>query len=407
MQSTQVKAALMGERPDEIAHDVEAIARIDAVPTLLQALCDMTGMGFAAVARVSEYTWTACAVQDSINFGLKPGGQLELHSTLCVEVRESRTPIVIDHASADPRYCSHHTPKHYSIESYISVPIVLSDGRYFGNLCAIDPQPHKVSETHVVSVFNRFALLIAMQLESELARAREHLALLDERAASELREQFIAVLGHDLRNPLAAIASMGAIVTRKADDSALSDIGVRIQKNAQRMSALINDVLDLARGRLGGGIGISLKPVGKLNTALEAVVKELQDSQPDRAIVSHFNVSRPILCDPGRMQQVASNLIANALTHGADDSEVRVSAEVDADADEFVFDVWNDGEPISAAGREHMFKPFWRHSVSQSRQGLGLGLYICAEVVKAHGGTISVTSERAEGTRFTVRIPLG
>ena len=395
----------MGDSSVEIAHDVEAIARIEAVPTLLQTLCDITGMGFAAVARVTENTWTACAVQDDIGFGLKPGGQLDLHTTLCKEVRETRVPIVIDHASTDPQYRNHHTPRHYNIESYVSVPIVMPDGRYFGNLCAIDPLPHKISEGQIVSVFNRFAHLIAMQLESELTRERERTALLDERAASELREEFIAVLGHDLRNPLAAITNMSEILARTATDPVFSDIGVRIKRNAARMSDLIDDVLDFARGRLGAGISVDRKRVENVGAALDAVVKELQDSQSDRVIVSDIQVALPVVCDPGRLQQVASNLIANALTHGAADSEVKVSAGIE-DAELF-FEVWNAGTPIADTEREHMFKPFWRHSASQSRQGLGLGLYICAQIINAHEGVISVTSDRANGTRFTVRIPLG
>ena len=136
----------MGDTAEEIAVDVQAIAELTSVPTILQVLCETTGMGFAAVARVTDKTWTACTIQDSLNFGLAPGGQLDVNTTLCVEVRESRTPIVIDHASQDARFCDHHTPRHYQIESYISVPIVLSDGRYFGNLCAIDPKPATVSD---------------------------------------------------------------------------------------------------------------------------------------------------------------------------------------------------------------------------------------------------------------------
>jgi len=76
--------------PDAIARDIAAISRIEAVPSLLQVLCDTTGMGFAAVARVTGGTWTACAVRDTVSFGLKPGGQLPLETTLCTEVRQSR-----------------------------------------------------------------------------------------------------------------------------------------------------------------------------------------------------------------------------------------------------------------------------------------------------------------------------
>ena len=195
----------MGDTPDEIAHDVRAVARLSAVPTLLRVLCDSTGMGFAAVARVTEASWTACAVVDDIDIGLEPGGQLDINSTLCREARITRSPIVIERASTDPRYASHVVPKLLGFESYVSVPIVLPNGRYFGNLCAIDRKPAELANPRVVSMFERFAHIIALQLESELTREQERAALHDERAASELREQFIAILGHDLRNPLQAV----------------------------------------------------------------------------------------------------------------------------------------------------------------------------------------------------------
>ena len=130
----------MGDSAEEIRRDVQTIGRIDAVPMLLRVISETTGMGFAAVARVTAGTWTACAVHDRINFNLAPGGQLDVHTTLCKEVREARTPVLIDHASLDPVFCNHHTPQLYKIESYVSVPIVLSNGEYFGNLCAIDPR---------------------------------------------------------------------------------------------------------------------------------------------------------------------------------------------------------------------------------------------------------------------------
>jgi GAF domain-containing protein len=131
---------------------------------MLKIVCQTTGMGFAAVARVTEGNWTACAVEDNIQFGLQVGGELPVKSTLCVEARSARQPVVFDHASLDPVYKNHHTPQIYNIESYISVPIVLQNGEYFGNLCAIDPRPHKVSEPKTIAVFERFAELISMQL---------------------------------------------------------------------------------------------------------------------------------------------------------------------------------------------------------------------------------------------------
>jgi signal transduction histidine kinase len=397
-------STVSGDRPEEIAHDVQAVAQIEALPTLLAVLCVTTGMRFAAVARVTENTWTACAVHDEIDFGLQVGGQLPVESTLCIESKRARTPIVIDHASLDARYCNHHTPQTYKIESYVSVPIVLATGRYFGNLCAIDPAPAKVSDPKILDMFKRFAALIAMQLDSQTIREDEQNALRDERATSELREQFIAILGHDLRNPLQAIVVTSDLIAKKYADPGLVSLAGRIKVNSKRMSSLIDDVLDFARGRLGGGIGISIDAVHDINAGLRAVVKELQDGQPTRQIIADLGVTGAVACDLRRVQQVASNLIGNALTHGAPDSPVKVTA-VSA-GNEFLFEVWNDGQPIPPDSLGKVFEPYRRHSASGSRQGLGLGLYICAQIVRAHGGSLAVTSTREAGTRFTVRLPL-
>src|SRR5450631_330654 len=256
----------MDDSVKEIAKAVAAINRIDAIPTLLAVLCETTGMRFAVVARVTDTTWTACAVQDEMGLGVKPGGQLDVSATLCCA---SRAPIVIEHASIDPHYHTHPVPKLFKIESYISVPIILTGGRYFGNLCALDPSPAKVAEPRIVSMFNRFAALIASQLDSELRQEQEHIALLDERAASELREQFIAILGHDLRNPLQAVYATADLLERKRVYPAHAELASRIKINARRMSLLIDDVLDFARGRLGGGVGVELTEVENINTGVK------------------------------------------------------------------------------------------------------------------------------------------
>jgi signal transduction histidine kinase len=402
--SSEISNVSKTDTPEDIRRDLLAVSQIGAVPTLLDVLCESTGMRFAAVARVTENTWTACAVKDDINFGLVVGGQLEVESTLCIESKRSLSPIVIDHASLDARYCNHHTPRRYRIESYVSVPIVLASGRYFGNLCAIDPAPAKVSDPKIIGMFTRFAALIAMQLDSDATREGVQNALRDERAASELREQFIAILGHDLRNPLQAISATSELLTRKLTDPVFAGMASRIKANSKRMSLLINDVLDFAQGRLGGGLGLRVEEVGDIGRELQSVVKELQDGHPNRQILSEFRVSRPVPCDVGRIQQVASNLIGNALSHGAPESSVRVCASTSDN--EFIFEVWNAGEPIPAEGRDKVFEPFWRNSSSTNRSGLGLGLYICSQIVKAHGGLLTVTSSRDSGTTFSMHLPL-
>jgi len=395
---------IVSDSAEEIARDVAALNRLQAVPTLLEVLCESTGMRFAAVARVTENTWTACVVKDEISFGVTAGGQLDLESTLCIESKRSNAPIVIEQASTDPRYCDHPTPKLYKIESYVSVPIVLPNGRYFGNLCAIDPAPAKVADPKILKMFTRFAALIGMLLDSEMARLADQSALRGAHADNEVREQFIAILGHDLRNPLQAIYSAGVLLEKKISDPALQGVASRIRVSVKRMSCLINDLLDFARARLGEGMGVRVEEVEDIDAGLNAVVREFQDGQPERQILANISVTRKVRCDLGRVQQVASNLIGNALKHGAAEGTVKVSAQ--AEESDLVLNVWNAGEPISPENLDKICEPFWRHSSTGNREGLGLGLYICSEIVRAHGGTLSVTSSQESGTSFTARLPL-
>ena len=238
--------------------------------------------------------------------------------------------IAINQASTDARYCDHHTPKIYKIESYISVPIVLRSGEYFGNLCAIDPAPAEVDNPKTIGIFTRFASIIAMALSSEALRARDLAILSDERARNELREQFIAILGHDLRNPLQAVAASSELLQRRPNSPELvQQLAGRIKNNVKRMSALIDDVLDFARGRLGGGISLDVDDADGVSEGLEQVVRELQDGHPDREIVANIDVTESVRCDLGRLQQLASNLIGNALTHGGAATPVRVTARTD------------------------------------------------------------------------------
>jgi signal transduction histidine kinase len=384
---------------EETARAVKALSRIDAVPTVLSVLCEMTGLRFAAVTRVTDRGWTALAVRDGLGLGFGPGERLTFLENLELEVRVSQTATVIEHLSAAP----HNGPSH-SFESFMSVPIILANGRNFGSLCALDTKAVALQESRLMSMFKGFAVLIASQLEQQSAQDLESAALLDERAAGELREQFIAILGHDLRNPLQAIYAGSDLLQRQLANPAQAQIAARIKTNARRMSALIDDVLDFARGRLGGGIGLELTEVENINTSLATVIQELRDAQPDRQILDDINVNRGVRCDLGRLQQVASNLLGNALTHGKPDSPIRITAS--NDEREFVLEVWNAGNPIPAESLSKIFEPFWRHSVSASRNGLGLGLHISAQIVRAHQGDITVRSTRENGTNFTVRLPL-
>jgi signal transduction histidine kinase len=382
--------------------DIAAINQIEAVSVILNVACRLTGMGFAAVARVTEDRWIACRVKDDIQFGLKPGGELQIETTICNEIRRHREPVVIDNVAEDAVYCGHHTPAKYGFQSYISMPIVRGDGTFFGTLCAIDPQPHSLKTPEIVGTFKLFAELIGFHLDAIDRLASSAASLRGEREQSELREQFIAVLGHDLRNPLAAIDAGAKMLQRTPLDEKASNIVRLVQSSVSRMSALINNVLDLARARLGGGFALNRDAREPLEPVLAQVVGELRAVWPDRTIETAFDLTEPVSCDRVRVAQLLSNLIGNALAYGAADRPVRVRSAASNGA--FELSVSNAGDPIPPAAMERLFEPFSRGDVRPNREGLGLGLYIASEIARAHGGTLTATSTPEE-TRFTFRMP--
>lgn len=380
---------------------VAAVQRIKAVSNILNIVCRLTGMGFAAVARVTEDRWIACQVQDNIQFGLPAGGELKVETTLCHEVRQLREVIVFDHADEDPAFSGHHTPRIYGLQSYISVPIILSDGQFFGTLCAIDPAPHKVNTPEIVGTFQLFAELIANQLSIDEQLDRSLAQLADARKVGELRDQFIAVLGHDLRNPLAALDSGINLLNRGWNEKSPA-ILQSMKASVSRSQALIDNVMDFARTKLGDGISLELTD-RDIRTTMMQIVDEVRFAHPQRKIETAFDLSTSdVKADHPRLAQMFGNLLANAITHGAADKPIKVSAA--ADDKELTVRVLNSAPAIDASALAELFKPFFRVD-GKSRKGLGLGLFIASEIAQAHDGTLSVASNDGQ-VEFVFRMPL-
>jgi hypothetical protein len=251
-------------------------------------------------------------------------------------------------------------------------------------------------------MFKLFADLISFHLDAQERLKLSEAALLDERQTAQLREQFIAVLGHDLRNPLNAVRGGAEMLAMIGTDAKVAPVVALIQRSAARMAGLIDDVMDFARGRLGGGLSLRRVADAELETLLEQVVAEVRAASPERDIRSEFALDRIVACDGARIAQLLSNLLANALTHGDPSGPVWVRAQSDESG--FEVSVANLGEPIPPETAERLFQPFSRASVLPGQQGLGLGLYIASEIARAHEGTLSVASS-SEETRFTFRMP--
>ncbi|MES2704013.1 MAG: GAF domain-containing protein [Bacteroidota bacterium] len=177
---------------EDINTDVQRVNHIPVVPLILEAVCRTTGMGFAAVARVTDKKWVACSVLDDLQFGLVPGGELVLSTTICDEIRQSGEEVIIDNVKESDTYCNHHTPAMYGFQSYISVPITTQNG-FFGTLCAIDPQPGLLNTPEIIAMFRSFASLISFYLDTA--------ALLPENLQQQLQRQ----VAETLRQHLAAV----------------------------------------------------------------------------------------------------------------------------------------------------------------------------------------------------------
>ncbi len=191
-----------------------------------------------------------------------------------------------------------------------------------------------------------------------------------DREAISLRDQFIAVLGHDLRNPLAATAAGISLIAKREQ---LSERGKLILRDmggsVERASRLVNDLLDLARGSLGGGFLVNRKLDELLAPMLEQVVNEARNIAPDHRIEADIQIFEPVCCDRERIGQLASNLLANAVTHGAADHPILLRA-VTSDST-FTLSVSNSGEQIPDEILSHLFQPFFRGAARPSSKRSG------------------------------------
>jgi GAF domain-containing protein len=157
--------------PAVAADDIHAIADIPAIQRILEVASQVTGMGFASVARVTKDRWIACAIYDTLDSGLEPGAQLDIKTTICDEVRSANELVAIDHVDEDLDYCGHPAPEMYGFQSYISVPIRRPDGTFFGTLCALDPKPATVNTPQIIAIFELFTDIIGEHLTANPAPA--------------------------------------------------------------------------------------------------------------------------------------------------------------------------------------------------------------------------------------------
>ena len=223
--------------------------------------------------------------------------------------------------------------------------------------------------------------------------------------ATRMRNLFLGVLSHELRTPLSTIMASGQslLIAAKAGKT-LEQAAERALRGARRIQSLLDDLLDYVRSGLGEGMRVTPAPVD-MGQACGRIVGELRANHPDRVIVVETAGDVSCVCDEQRVGQAISNLLGNALRHGAQDTPV--VARVDGAAPDVIeVSVRNGGQPIAKATLDSMFEPLVRGAEANTAgYNLGLGLYIVREIAHAHGGTATVKSDAESGTVFTLRLP--
>ena len=395
--------------------DLEDIKSIDAVPTLLDVICQSTGMGFAAVARVTADKWLTCGVLDHIAFGLAPGDELEVRTTICNEIRQAEQMVVIDNVSTDTAYCNHHTPLKYGFKSYISVPIVRKDGSFFGTLCAIDPEPRELNNSKIIGMFNLYAELVAFHLDAiESLREKDlQIKTKDKELAS-----YGFVSSHDLQEPLRKIQILTDTIREKEYNGLTTrakDYFLKINGEASRMARTLKDLLAYSNTESFSDRFEFMDLTTIINRVQEDLKKELENIGANVTIGKLGNAE----IVPLQMEQLFLNLFSNAIKFRSQErileihiDGITVVSSEDNDVDllpdtSYCKISFNDnGIGFDPKNNETIFGMFRRLKKNKMDKSTGIGLAIARRIAENHGGRITASGTAGKGASFSIYLPV-
>ncbi|WP_405384220.1 ATP-binding protein [Maribacter sp. LLG6340-A2] len=394
--------------------NIEDIQSIEALPTILNVIRESTQMGFIAVARVTEDKWLTCSVLDHLSFGLKPGDELEIETTICHEIRQANKLVVIDHVKTDGIYCNHPTPLQYGFQSYISVPITLKNGEFFGTLCALDPKPNKLNNDRVIGMFTLYADLISFHLQSieNLRSIRQKVKKQNVRL-----EAFEFVSSHDLQEPLRKIQTFSNIIREKEADKLHPNVATYfkgIEREANKMRKILKDLLDYSETEEF----IGRFETTPLNKILKRAVARLQDDLTACDGSISFSEMDAVRAIPIQLEQLFFGLLANSVAYRSDTRKLKIYIDcVTGKGEEFnveglnaqtmycAITVKDNGIGFQQKYAERIFGLFKRLNADNNDKSTGIGLAIAKRIVENHQGRILAYGVPDEGATFKVYLP--
>ena len=324
-------------------------------------------------------------------------------ATFCHLTLGSSSPLVIDDTTVDPAHREVPTVKTLGVRAYAGIPLVDTEGFVLGSFCAIDFEPRRwtpedveVLEELARSTMNEIALRRALEESAESLRAA-----LDSLRA---REEVLALVAHDLRNPLNIISMSTGVLSTAPGLAPHGAAFERISRATRSMNALVEDLLDFSTSAAKPILRqrVRFDPADLLRDAAAMLTPLAQRS--GIALSVRADASLPaVLVDYERILRVFSNLVGNAFKASRTGQTVVLEATVGGSG-EVRFAVVDYGCGISVSNLAHIFEPFWQENRKDTR-GVGLGLAIVKSHVEAHGGTVSVESVEGVGSRFEFTLP--
>lgn len=369
-----------------------ALTAAEPLPVQLRRCCDAMVQLGAALARI----WIHNEMDGVLELQASAGLYTHLdgaHSRVAVGkykiglIAEERRPHLTNRVFEDPRVSDPEWARREGLTAFAGYPMMLGN-KLVGVMALFAREP---LTTDTLQALGTVASQIAFTIERD--------------RIERFRELFIGMLGHDLRNPLSAMLSgaQSLIMNPEVPDRS-KRTAERMQRSVLRMSRMVDQLLDYTRARSGGGIPVVVGPTN-LWTICREVVEELEQANPNRTFDLRVSGDGAGDWDVDRIGQVFSNLLGNAVTYGQPDAAIRIT--LGGDATSICGEILSFGAPIPPLALPHIFEPFRRGNLAKNdtTAGLGLGLFITREIIRAHGGTIDVSSSADEGTAFVFAIP--